>query len=70
MLRKPAGHNYSVRWFDPVNNKYSNGTGSDDGNILTVTSPKESDMVLILEEVVTVKNIRRPDRRNVIRDKN
>ena len=70
MLRKPAGHNYSVRWFDPVNNTYSNGTGTDDGNILTVTSPKESDMVLILEEVVTVKNIRRPDRRNVIRDRN
>ena len=69
MLRKPAGHNYSVRWFDPVNNKYSNGTGSDDGNILTVTSPKESDMVLILEEVVTVKNIKPPDRRNVIRSR-
>ena len=69
MLRKPAGHNYSVRWFDPVNNTYSNGTGSDDGNILTVTSPKESDMVLILEEVVTVKNIKPPDRRNVIRSR-
>jgi len=70
ILRKPAGHNYSVRWFDPVNNTYSNGTGTDDGNILTVTSPKESDMVLILEEVVTVKNIKPPDRRNVIRNKN
>jgi len=69
-LRKPAGHNYSVRWFDPVNNKYSNGSGTDGGNILTVTSPKESDMVLILEEVVTVKNIKPPDRRNVIRDRN
>ena len=70
MLRKPTGHNYSVRWFDPVDNTYSNGTGSDDGNILTVTSPKESDMVLILEEVVTVKNIKPPDRRNVMRNKN
>ena len=66
-LKKPAGHNYSVRWFDPVKNVYSNGTGSDDGNILTITSPADSDLVLILEEVVTVKNIKIQNKRNVIK---
>ncbi len=70
MLRKPAGHNYSVRWFDPVKNTYSDGTGSDDANMLTVTSPNESDMVLILEEAVPVKNIKLPDKKNVIRSRN
>jgi hypothetical protein len=70
MIRKPAGHNYSVRWFDPVNNEYSNGTGTDDGGVLTVTSPKDSDMVLILEEIVPVKDIKLPDKKNVIKGKN
>jgi Protein of unknown function (DUF4038)/Domain of unknown function (DUF5060) len=69
-LRKPAGHNYSVRWFDPVKNAYSNGTGSDDGNILTVTSPVDGDMLLILEEIVPVKNIKIQDKKNVMKGKN
>lgn len=69
-IRKPDGHKYSVRWFDPVKNEYSNGTGSDDGNILTVTSPSDSDMLLILEEIVEVNNIRLPDKRNFIRSRN
>lgn len=69
MIRKPAGHNYSVRWFDPVKNSYSDGTGSDDGNILTVTSPVDGDIVLILEEVVQVKSIKLPDKKNVMRSK-
>ena len=57
-IRKPAGHNYSVRWFNPVKNEYSDGTCADDGKILTVTSPAESDMLLILEEVVPVEKIK------------
>lgn len=51
-LRKPEGHNYSIRWFDPVKNEYSVGTGNDEGTVLTVSSPSEHDMVLILEEGV------------------
>lgn len=54
MLRKPDGHNYSVRWFNPVKNEYSEGTGNTDGDILTITSSLETDMVLILEEIVKV----------------
>ncbi len=69
-IRKPAEKNYSVRWFDPVNNEYSNGICTDDGLVLTITSPKESDMVLILEEIIQVKKIMPPSRRNVIREKN
>jgi hypothetical protein len=68
-LRKPAGHNYSVRWFDPVKNVYSDGTGTDDGNILTISSPTDSDMLLILEENVPVKNIKIQNKRNVIKDR-
>jgi hypothetical protein len=66
-LRKPAGQNYSVRWFDPVKNVYSDGTGADDGNILTISSPTDSDMLLILEENVPVKNIKIQNKRNVIK---
>ncbi len=57
-IRKPYGHNYSVRWFDPVKNEYSEGSGSDDGKILTVSSPSDHDMLLILEELVAVKDIK------------
>jgi len=59
-ILKPAGHNYTIRWFDPVKNSYSAGISEDDDNILTITSPADSDMVLILEEVVKVdKKIRK-----------
>jgi hypothetical protein len=64
-IRKPDGHNYTVSWFDPVKNTYSAGTGSDDGNILTITSPNDSDMVLILEEVVKV-DVKIRKKQNVI----
>lgn len=53
-LRKPLGHNYRARWFDPVNNLYSDGMVSDDGSVMTITSPTESDMILILEEPVKI----------------
>lgn len=70
MLRKPAGRNYTVRWFDPVKNTYSDGTGSDDGMVLTVTSPGDGDMLLILEEIIPVKDIKLPGKRNIIKGKN
>jgi hypothetical protein len=65
-IRKPEGKNYCVRWFDPVKNTYSDGTG----NILTITSPVDGDIVLILEEVIPVKNIKLPDKKNVMKGKN
>jgi hypothetical protein len=68
-LRKPSGHNYSVRWFDPVKNAYSDGTGSDDGTLLTVTSPSDSDVLLILEELVKV-DVKIRNKQNVIKSRN
>jgi hypothetical protein len=68
-IRKPADIPYSVRWFDPVKNTYSDGTGSDDGNLITVTSPSESDLVLILEENIPV-NIKIQNKKNVIKARN
>ena len=49
-IRKPVAHSYTVKWFDPVRNTYSGGSLNDDGNILTITSPVDSDILLILEE--------------------
>jgi hypothetical protein len=69
-IRKPDGHNYTVRWFDPVKNGYSDGAGSDNGNILTITSQSENDMLLILEEMIPVKNIKIPYKNRVIKTKN
>jgi hypothetical protein len=68
-IRKPADKSYSVRWFDPVKSTYSDGTGSDDGNMITITSPNDSDMVLILEENIPV-NIKIQNRKNVIKARN
>ena len=48
-IRKPLDVEYQVGWFDPVKNVYTDGSVVDDGLILTVTSPAESDMLLILE---------------------
>jgi hypothetical protein len=62
-IRKPTGHSYCVRWFNPVKNEYSDGTGADDGKILTVSSPADSDMLLILEEVVPVEKIKTRNKR-------
>ncbi|MFO7620296.1 MAG: DUF4038 domain-containing protein [Bacteroidales bacterium] len=47
-IRKPVNAGYSVRWFDPVRNVYSGGTAKDKGETLEVTSPNDSDMLLIL----------------------
>jgi hypothetical protein len=68
-LHKPAGHNYSVRWFDPVKNTYSDGTGLDDGSLMTVTPPGENDILLILEEVLPVKDIKL-QKKNVMKARN
>ena len=49
-IRKPSGAGYQTKWFDPVNNTYSDGIVQDDGSLLTITSPSEGDMLLILEK--------------------
>jgi hypothetical protein len=51
-IRKPSGISYSVRWFNPVTNEYSEGSVTDDGSILTISSPSENDMLLIIEEAL------------------
>jgi len=48
-IRKPSAFDYHVRWFDPVKNIYSDGRLIDDGVVLTISSPEDSDMLLILE---------------------
>jgi len=68
-IRKPDGYKYTVRWFDPVKNEYSNGTGTDEGNVLTVIPPSDSDMLLILEETVPV-DIKLKNKQNVIKGRN
>ena len=68
-IKKPDGHSYSVRWFDPVENEYSNGTGSDNGSILTVSTPVDHDMLLILEEIIPSKNIKLQNRRVISKTK-
>ena len=49
-IRKPSGAGYRMKWFDPVKNTYSDGIVHDDGSLLTITSPSEGDMLLILEK--------------------
>lgn len=49
-IRKPSGAGYRMKWFDPVKNTYTNGIEQDDGSLLTITSPSEGDMLLILEK--------------------
>lgn len=48
-LRKPVAVSYNAKWFDPAKNIYSDGKFSDDGRIITITSPTDTDMLLILE---------------------
>jgi len=62
-IRKPHGHSYTVRWFDPVKNEYSDGTSLDDGSTLAVSSTSDNDMLLILEEIITAKSIKIRSRR-------
>lgn len=68
-LRKPDEMSYSVQWFNPVNNVYSDGTSEDDGRTITVTSPSEEDMVLILKQADEVK-IKLRNRQNVLKGRN
>ncbi|MCJ7449437.1 MAG: DUF4038 domain-containing protein [Bacteroidales bacterium] len=51
-IQKPLGISYNVRWFNPVTNEYSEGSATDDGSVLTISSPFDSDMLLILEEAL------------------
>jgi hypothetical protein len=50
-IRKPLNVPYSIKWFDPVKNIYSDGKAGDDGRVLTITSSSENDMLLILETI-------------------
>jgi hypothetical protein len=47
-IRKPLPVMYTARWFNPATNKYSDGTGDDNSQIITVSSSEDSDMLLIL----------------------
>jgi hypothetical protein len=47
-LRKPDGHSYSARWFSPVSNSWHEGSVSESGNIISLTSPGDGDYVLVL----------------------
>jgi len=50
-IRKPVADNiYQAKWFDPVKNVYTDGNAADDGSVITITSPADSDLVLILEK--------------------
>ena len=48
----------AVWWFNPVKKEYSDGYGSDDGKILSISSPSDHDMLLILEEQVVLKDVK------------
>jgi hypothetical protein len=48
-IRKPLSGSYTLSWFDPMKNTYSDGRAQDSGSVLRVTSPSETDMVLILK---------------------
>jgi hypothetical protein len=53
-IRKPLQADYKVRWFNPKTNEYREGTSTDDGAVLTISSSTDSDMVLILEKKTAV----------------
>jgi len=48
-IRKPLPAEYNVRWFNPKTNVYTSGNLSDNGKVITISSPEDGDMVLILE---------------------
>jgi hypothetical protein len=53
-IRKPLQADYKVRWFKPGTNEYQNGALTDDGEVLTISSPSEDDLILILEKKMSV----------------
>lgn len=57
-FRKPLTGNYRTRWFNPSTNQYADGTHNDSGTVITISSPGDTDYVLILEllETFTPKN--------------
>jgi hypothetical protein len=48
-IRKPLQSEFVAKWFNPVTNKYSEGTVDDNGQLVTVTSPEDTDMLLVLK---------------------
>jgi hypothetical protein len=51
-IRKPLGISYKATWFNPVTDEYSQGFVVDEGNLLSISSTFEGDMLLILEAVI------------------
>jgi len=49
MLFNPLGRQYRGRWFNPITNKYSKAVVAYRSGLIELTSPRDSDMVLILE---------------------
>jgi hypothetical protein len=65
-LRKPLITGYSVRWFDPVKNEYSNGTSSDDGLVLTISNIRDQDMLLVLEAIPATVEVKKRNTRDIM----
>ncbi|MGQ9620207.1 MAG: apiosidase-like domain-containing protein [Bacteroidales bacterium] len=47
-IRKSLQNKYSLKWFNPVTNKYSGDTVVDKGNVMEITPADENDMVAVL----------------------
>jgi hypothetical protein len=69
-IRKPDNKNYSVRWFDPVKNEYSNGSASDDGTLITISNSAGQDMLLILEAITVVTPVKKRSTQDIVRTRN
>ncbi len=49
-LYNPAGYSYTAEWFDPVKNKYFKGTVTQKNGVMTIQSPYEQDLLLVLRK--------------------
>ena len=49
-LYNPREYRYDGQWFDPVNNKYLNAEILQEGGLLKIMSPVDSDLVLLLNK--------------------
>ena len=47
-IRKPVNGSFGVKWFNPVNNNWYDGSAQENGSVIKITSPQETDMLLIL----------------------
>jgi len=49
-LYNPLRVEYDCQWFNPVTNEYSDAKPLDNSGVLELTSPEDSDMLLILTQ--------------------